>query len=234
MAASGFYADSVVGALRPPAQILQWDISKQDPSGFKHVESGVYTPLAKLGNVGGFQAQSESGVALDFGSVYISSEQVVSFYSKTACFTFNLGEVNTHPDSYFDQGSGINSTGYKVFNTRFWLHNHDAISGFLPTYYYLTSKHWRTGFVLTSGTSGVLTIPQSMPASQNILFQGRIFASGAYSDTEFSDFIYARILFPSGIYTHGVYGGLGSGNFTFKISYDWTALAANVGSGDLV
>jgi len=228
MSVSGFYKTEVIGALRPPIQVIQWNINRPSPSGWRQVESGVYKPTAKLGWRGGFTAQHESGVALDFGDIYVNTNQDSSFYTDTVCLTINQGEINSNPSGFFDQASGV-GTGYKIYGMRFWLHNYDAISGYQPTFYYITHRTWHRGLHLTSGTAGVLSMPLSMPASQNIYKNGSdIFMSGVFKDRQFSDYIYAVALFPSGDYTLGTYGSLGGGDFTFKVSYDWTSQSANV------
>lgn len=231
--ASGFFATGVVGNLRPPVQITQWNIDGPNPSGWRQVESGVYKPISKLYWVGGFTAQRESGVALDMGDVIVNKNQATEFYTDTVCFTVNQGEVNSNPDSFFDNASGI-SIGMKIYGMRFWLHNHDAISGYNPTFYFIGHRTWHQGLHLTSGTAGIQEVSTSLPTSQNIYKNASdIFISGVFRDKQISDFIYLVGLFPSGTYTLGTYGGLGSGNFTFRLSYDWTDASANVVPADL-
>jgi len=229
MSASGFYKSFIIGDLRPPVQILSWNIDGVNRSGFRHIESGVYKPTAKIGLVGGFTAQHESGVALSFGSPYVMDSD---FYSNTACITINMGEVNSNHASYFNKASGIGHS-FKAFNMRFWLHNYTAFSGYSPEVYYKKSSSWLRGHHIESLTPGANPIPLSMPSEQNIFVKGStVFINGEYKDAEFSDFIYLSILFPSGNYILGTYGGLGSGNFRFKLSYDWTDASANVLSTD--
>lgn len=227
MPPSGFYQTEIIGNLRPPAQILQWDIDEVNPSGYRHIESGVYKPDAKLGLRGGFTAQKESGVALDFGEIYANEN---GFYTDTVCMTFNLGEVNDHPDSYFNNADGI-GTNFKTFNMKFWMSNMTAFTdkGYNPDFYYKTFNIWQSGISLKSDTPGVLVVPSALPSLQNIYSKNsQIFISGVYREAEFSNFIYTVGKFPSGVYELGSYGGLGSGNFIFRLTYDWTNIDANV------
>lgn len=227
---SGFFPTEVRGRLRVPGAIWQWNIDGPNPSGYKHFESGVYKPSAKIAFVGGFTAQRESGVALNLGSVYANNN---GFYSDTVAMTFNFGEVNSHPSSFFNRASGI-GTNFKGFNLRFWQYNISAISGYSPTFYYFTSSEWRQGFHLLSSTPGAQVLGSVMPATQNIFTSNGLFVSGVFKDREFSDFIYLVGKFPSGVtYTLGTYGGLGSGNLRFAFSYDWTGIDANVLTTDL-
>lgn len=230
MAASGFYRTEIIGNLRPPAQIIQWDIDKPSPSGYRAPESGVYRVVAKTGWVGGFTAQHESGVALDLGSRYITND---AFYTDTVCLTVNMGEVNSNPDSFFNQASGI-GLNFKMFNMRIWLANHDSVSGYNPSFYYQTHRTWHRGLHLTSGTVGILDMPLSLPSGQNVYRNANgVFLSGVFRDSQFSDYIYIVGLFPSGIRTLGTYGGLGVGTLRFKMSYDWTVNTANVLATDI-
>jgi len=231
MIASGFFNTYILGKLRPPAQILQFNIDGMESSGIKHVESGVYKPYAKTGLCGGFEAQHASGVSLDFGETIPSTN---GFYSKTICFTFNQGEVNSHPDSYFATASGIGQD-FKVFNVKCWSSNLSAFGTNRPTWYYLPSKAWRRSFSLSSGTAGVQILPSVMPTLYNIptLSPNAVFISGCYRDSEFSRFVYIVGLFPSGQYELGTYGGQSVGDFKFRLSYDWTGIKANVLDTDI-
>lgn len=231
--ASGFYKNEVVGKLRPPVQIIQWNINRPDPSGYRTPESGVYKAVAKTGWVGGFTAQHESGVALDLGSIYADAAATASFYTDTACITANMGEVNHNPSSFFNLASGID-TIYKIFNMRIWLANYDAVSGYNPSFYYITHRTWHQGLHLTSGTAGILSMPLSLPSGQSIYRNATgVFLSGCFRDSQFSDYIYIVGRFPSGVYALGTYGGLGEGTLRFRFSYDWTKAVANVLSTDI-
>lgn len=225
--ASGFYPTVVIGKLRPPAIITQWNIDSLDPSGYRHWMSGQYKPDAKRAIIGGFTAQRESGTFLNFDEVYVNSS---GFYTNTTVFTFNFGEVNTHPSSFFNLASGI-GTNFKGFNVRFWIDNKTAFSGYNPIFYYLTSQAWRQGLHLKSNTIGVQVVPSSLPATQNIptSSDNQVFISGVYQDREFSHYIYTVGKFPSGInYVLGTYGGQGSNDFLWRISYDWSSINANI------
>lgn len=240
---SGFYPTEIQGRLRPPAQIEQWNIARPNPSGLRHWESGVYKPSAKGttrlaadGLRGGFQAQLESGVAIDFGKANVDNN---GFYSNTICLTFNLGEINTHPDSFFNLATGVD-TWFKAFNIKFWVNEISALSGICggsgtPTFYYLTSADWRRNLKLRSTTTGAQVVPSSLPSSQNLFSKGEstVFVSGVYTEQEFSHFLYIVGKFPSGCnYPLGTYGGSGQGTFTWRFTYDWTNITAAVRSTD--
>lgn len=242
MAVSGFFENSVVGALRAAGQILQWNIDQVSPSGWRHHESGQYKPGAKTGLVGGFTAQKESGIAIDFGQINIAES---GFYTDTVALTFNLGEVNSNSDSFFNQMVANSSvaTNFKAFNMRIWVGSLSAFSGQpQPTFYFRNSADWRRGYHLFPSDSGVSVLPSSMPTSQNVLSKGDndVFVSGNFLEKQFSHFIYIRALFPSGTigqgkdYALGTYGGLGQGDFTLKFSYDYTNIDSLVKNpGDL-
>lgn len=231
---SGFYPTEVIGKLRPAANVLSWDRDYVDPSGYRHRESGIYKPDAKIGNMGGFPAQHESGVALSFGEV---QPVTAGFYTETAIITLNLGEINGNPASYFNLAQDNVGANLKIFNLKFWLASSGAFSskGYKPTFYYLPAKTWDRGRQIRSTTPGVAVVPLSMPASQNIFSKNNnIYISGCYKDLEFSHYIYIVGKFPAGTYELGEYGGLGSGNFIFKLSYDWTDKDATTLVGDTV
>jgi hypothetical protein len=241
---SGFFPASVQGQLRAPAQVTQWRQSAVDPSGiFKHIESGVFKVGAKFdvdftadSIRGGFDAMAESGNAINFGSIAPTTS---GFTSSTAVLTFNLGEVNFHPNSFFDQLNTLCEVGtnFKAFNMRFWLNNQSAFSvnSTSPTFYYTTSADWRRDFKLTGSFSGALIVPSSMPITQNLFVKGDndVFVSGAYLPAEYTHYLYLAAEFPSGTYQLGTYGGLGQKTFTFRFSYDYTDIDAAVRETDL-
>lgn len=241
---SGFFPSQVLGHLRPPGQIMQWDISKPNPSGFRHVESGALVRSAQIGNVGGFTAQKESGVAIDFGSKSVTTS---GFQTDTVCLTFNMGQVNNNVFSRFDQmynnGSGTANPNLVAFNFRFWVGELDAFSSVaksgsmpisvLPNFYYRQSASWLRNYQLGIGDAGVVVLPSSMPSLPNVSSRGDdISASGSFQDREFTNYIYTRGFFPDlptgQQYNLGTYGGLGEGTFRLKFSYDFTALDANI------
>jgi hypothetical protein len=234
---SGFFETSVVGPLRVPGQILQWDRDKVNPSGFRHWESGEYKPDAKIGLVGGFAAQRESGNALDFGLVDVVD---AGFLTDTIVFTFNLGEVNSHENSFFNQMVAASSVGtnFKAFNMKLWVGDLTAFTASgvpTPIFHMRNSAQWIQGLRISPNNSGVVVVPSSLPISGNIFSRNNnTFISGAYQDLQFSHFIYLVGEFPSGTFPLGTYGGLGDSDFTFKFSYDWTDINANVLATDLL
>lgn len=236
-AISGFFTNAVLGPLRPPAQIEQWDRDANDPFGFRQWESGNYKPDAKIGLVGGFDAQFESGVVLNFGEIEVVD---AGFLTDTVVFTFNFGEINTHTDSFFDQMLAASSVGvnFKAFNMKFWVGNLTAfisVSSPIPQFHFLQSSGWKQGFNVTPGDTDTFVVPTSMPASGNILSNtSSVFISGVYQDVSFSNFVYLRGQFPTGSYPLGTFGGLGERSFTFNFSYDWTDINASVLVSDLL
>jgi len=241
METSGFFPTIIIGSLRAAGQIEQWSRNSIDPTGYRHHESGEYKTDAKrlVALCGGFTAQKESGVAINLGQIIIPDNSS-GFMSETAVLTFNLGEVNSHPSSFFNQMIDASSVGtnFKAFNMRFWEGNLIAFSGLpQPTFYFRNSATWRRGYILdpidASGNpnSGIFVLPSSMPdCSPNVFSKSpdSVFVSGNFLENEFSHFLYVRGVFPSGNYPLGTYGGLGLKTFTFKFSYDWTERTANV------
>lgn len=236
-AISGFFKDTVLGPLRPPAQIQQWDRDATDPLGLRHWESGNYKTDAKLGLVGGFDAQLESGNVLNFGEIVTNDS---GFLTDTVVFTFNFGEVNSHVDSFFDQMISASSVGlnFKAFNMKMWRGSVSAFTSAsvpAPIFHFLQSSGWKQGFNVTPGGADTSVMPTSIPPSGNIFAnQTDVFISGVYTDTSFSNFIYVRGQFPSGAFALGTYGGLGENTFTLKFSYDWTDINATTLVSDLL
>lgn len=252
VAQSGFFPNEVLGHLRPTAQIIQWNPAAPNPSGRRHVESGSYRKTAHLQNVGGFTAQQESGVALDFGDIAIPGGGS-GFQTDTVPITFSLGDLNSNPNSRFNGmvGSGNGSEDLTAFNFRMWIGNLNAFNNVAysgankdpvqvdPVFWYRESAQWRQAYQLeftdSSGVqiSGVSIVPSSMPDCPNVFSRGdEVMVSGAYQDREFSNFVYLRGNFPnlpSGqFYRLGTYGGLGQNTFTTKFSYDYTRKDSNI------
>lgn len=237
---SGFYPDTVVGRLRAAGQVEQWFTDGLDPSGYRHHESGHYLAGAKqlVALCGGFTAQKESGVAINFGEIVVPD--ISGFMTNTVPITFNLGEINSHPSSFFNIMVSDASVGqdFKAFNMRFWMGSLSAFNGMpQPTFYYRNSAQWRQGYILDPLSPFAVVIPSSMPVTGANVFSkspDSIFVSGNFADSEFSHFIYVRGVFPSGTYTLGTYGGLGQKTFTLRFSYDWTDIDANVNEEDTI
>lgn len=250
VAQSGFFTDTVLGHLRPPGQIMQWNIASPNPSGFRHAESGAIRRTAQFGNRGGFTAQKESGIPINFGNIIVESG--LAFQTNTTALTFNFGQVNSNPlsrfNNMFNNGSGTVGTDLVGFNFRIWIGNLTAfdiaaVSGETlfstrPIFHFHESAEWRRNYQLSleiSGVpvSGVFIVPSSMPNSPNISSRGNdISISGSFVDREFTNFIYVRGFFPElplgQNYRLGTYGGLGEETFRIKFSYDYTALDANI------
>lgn len=233
---SGFFSNAVVGALRAPGQILQWNRNQVNPSGYRHWESGLYRPSAKIGFVGGFQAQMESGRALDFGEATANSS---GFLTETVVFTFNLGEVNLHVDSFFNKMVAASSvaTRFKAYNMKFWVGDLSTFGSGLPSpvFHMRKSAEWIQGLQVVPNAMGVEIVPSALPVSGNIMAKSlsTVFVSGAYLDPEFSHFVYLRGEFKPASYPLGSYGGLGQQDFTFNFSYDYTDIKAHVLESDL-
>lgn len=177
---SGFFASSVAGHLRPSAQIVQWNIASPNPSGLRHVESGAIKRTAHGNHRGGFTAQKESGVAINFGSKSVSDGD--AFSTDTVCLTLNFGQINENPLSRFEQmwnnGSGEAAKRLLGFNFRFWVGSLDAfstvalsgstpISGTKPNFFFRESAQWRRSYSLErtepSGLTSSGTFPSGAP-----------------------------------------------------------------------
>lgn len=224
---SGFYADSVVGDLLPPAQATHWRVDRPDPHRYKHKESGVYKPSAKVSLVGGFSNQSITLNTLDFGNTNLTTSGY--FDSDTIALTMNMGEVNSNVNSYFYNMSGI-MENVKLFNVRFWMSNKTAFSGLdVADFYYTTSQDWTRGTKLTRDTAGIALVPSSIPSTPNVYAgDNNIFVSGIYNKTGYTYYIYLFGSFSGINATLGTYGNASSGNFRFRISYDWSTDSANI------
>ncbi len=240
---SGFFPGAVSGALRAAGQIEIWDAESPDPLGFRHWESGVYKAAAKGserliadGLVGGFDAQRESGVAASFGNTFVDSS---GFTTPTLALTFNLGEINSHPDSFFNLmvEDGSIDSDFKAFNMKFWIDDDNVFrdKGYQPQWFYLQQSGWDRNIQLSSGTANALPLPSSLPELQNTFVNGtNIFSSGSYIEDQVSNYIYTMAHFPAHAsgYELGTYGGVGVSGFQFKMSYEWTGIEAATRSTD--
>ncbi len=234
---SGFYSDQVCGALRPSVQIGEWfHIGKPDPEPFRHIESGVFKPSAKNPTSaqdlsanflrGGFRAQSQSGIPIDFGEVIPTSGS--SFLTKTVALSLNMGEINLDPRSFFSTlhaSSGVGDN-FRAYNFRFFANNLNVFNQntSLPTFYYQMSSGWIPNYSVNTATACV--VPSGLPDVQNVLVKGtEIAISGSHNNADFTNYIYLAAEFPNDTYRLGTYGVSG---FQFKFSYDYTSAGAVV------
>ena len=196
---------------RPPIAAWSWDISKNDPSGYRTIESksSPYYPSAKKNMIGGFDAQNESGVSINFGEIpeNLSSD----FTSDVKCMTIQTSNAS---GIYFDQATSI-SSNIPISNTKVWLADQTDIitSGIDLKIWYKEDANWLKNTTMTSGSSGVSLFPTSEASAINL---GDI-GSGV-SESNISNYIYMIATLPSGAYNRGGLGGLGS-NWNFKVSY---------------
>jgi hypothetical protein len=135
----------------------------------------------------------------------------------------------------FDNASGI-SEDISVFNMKLWIENDTAFSGLTtePYIQMLPSGIWRRNLTLESGAYGAYEVPRALPDDPNIMrIDGVPWLSGV--GQERTQIIYSSMIFQSGTYPVGRYGGLGAGTFRWRFTYDWTAEFAhihiNAGSG---
>lgn len=200
---------------RPPIAAWSWDISKNDPSGYRTIESksSPYYPSAKKNMIGGFDAQNESGVSINFGE--IPEDLSSDFTSDVQCMTIQTSNAS---GIYFDQATSI-SSNIPISDTKVWLADQTDIttSGIDLKIWYKEDANWLKNTTMTSGSSGVSLFPTSEASAINL---GDI-GSGV-SEFNISNYIYMIATLPSGAYNRGGLGGLGS-NWNFKVSYSLDA-----------
>jgi hypothetical protein len=218
---SGIYQAVIIGDLRPKIMCLQfhpgvilgprtWNIIL--PSGHSDVEqlagSCPFIPIEPSG-------------FLNFGSG-LNVVESGGFVSRTAAFIFM---------PRFDEASGI-SSNISVFNMKLWLETYTAFSGLAeePYVQMLPSGVWRRNLILESGAYGAYEVPHTLPDDPNVMrIDGAPWMSGV--GQERSQIIYSSLIFPSGEYQVGRYGGLGTGTFRWRFTYDWTARDAHIHIG---
>lgn len=200
---------------RPAITAWDWDLTKNDPSGYKHIESpsSPYFPEAKQNLIGGFDAQGESGVALDFGRFAV--EPTGDQTSSVKAITLQMADAS---GIYFDNASGVRR-GLGITNAKLWLADETDIttSGVDINLWYQTSGTWLKNHTMTSGSVGVLPFPTSEATAINL---GNVSSSIANSSS--SDYVYLIATLPSGTYSKGQLGGLGN-NWNLRVSYTFNA-----------
>lgn len=192
---SGTLGSYIYGYSPTPSIIFyEWDVEEfTTPSGYRNVPSGVVSFVKELSASGGIPMQFEDTV-IDFDSLQ------AEYSARAQCFSF----VN-------------NSSSYTVSNMRFWM----PASGALDNAHmeYSASGTWHYNATLPSGYG--LEIPVSLPDNQNIKNQDdtTLYMRGV-SDEQTSQFIYLGLTVPSG-HTWGRYGSGGTGDLTFRVTFDW-------------
>jgi hypothetical protein len=150
---------------------------------------------------------------LNFGSG--STPFTAPWTSRTIAFIFMPKNDYDHPSV---------SGGFNIFNMKLWIENDSAFNG-LPGQPYiqmLPSGVWVRNLNLGSGQYGAYEVPRSVPENPNVFrADGQAWMSGV-GQQQRTQIIYASIVFPSGEYPVGQYGGLGLGTFRWRFTYDWT------------
>jgi len=200
----------------PPVLVWSWDTSKVDPSGYRHIDSGVYKPGAKSDLIGGFDSNQSSGVALN---VLTQTDLTPSatVVGGTKALTVSLG---LPADSHFSSANaGAVGSSLRIYNIKMWLNDKSDLtaSGVTPTLYYRSDSSWTKGIALTSASSGVAAFPETEGSGISL---GVVNSGNA--DLEITNYVYTFLELPSGTYEQGVLGGLGGG-YEIRVSYDFTA-----------
>jgi|GEM_PF-4354083 len=218
---SGVYQNVIIGDIRPKILCLQFKPGViLGPRTWNIILPSGHSDIEQFAGSCPFVSIKPSGF-LNFGSGLNVVGQD-GFVSRTAAFIFM---------PRFDDASGI-SEDISIFNMKLWLENDTAFSGLInePYIQMLPSGIWRRNLILTSGAHGAYEVPRSLPSNPNIMrIDGAPWMSGV--GQERTQIIYASLIFPSGTYQVGRYGGLGIGTFRWRFTYDWTSEDAHIHIG---
>ena len=220
---SGIYIGDVRGDLRPQIMCIQitpradlgpqlWNLAL--PSGHSDVEqlagSCPAIPIVPSGY-------------LNFGSG--SNIHTGVWQSRTIPFLFM---------PRWDNRNKV-TTDVAIFNMKLWIDNDNAFSGLQalglsPHFQMLPSGEWITNLSLSSGQYGAFAVPTALPADPNVArIDGAPWLSGV--GFERTQIIYSNIIFQSGTYPTGRFGGLGEGDFHWRFTYDWADENAHIHLG---
>jgi hypothetical protein len=179
----------------PSLVFYEWDVTEQtSPVGYRNVVSGVASFGKTLGTGENASMQFEDTV-LDFSS--LESE----YAAQVQCFTFRNTE-----------------TQYYLSNLRVWMPSGTALASG-GNIEYAASGTWIYNAVLPSGAGN--TMPTSLPSEGNVYNQNDESAIiQGLLDTDVSQFVYMGLTVPSGL-ALGRYGEGGTGDLTFRVTYDW-------------
>jgi hypothetical protein len=203
---------------RPAATIWEYDTTKVDPTGYRHVESGIYKPAAKKGVIGGFVAQNETT-----GNLSLISQTDLSPASTvtgpTKCVVVNISDPN---GLYFDAATETISSDRGIYNVKMWLNDQSAVSasGVSATVYYKKQSQWDKDISLTSGSAGVAAFPTTEGTAIEL---GDI--NARLTDSEVSDYVYMFVEMPAGTYGPGTIGG-DAGGYSVRVTYDFSGEGA--------
>lgn len=207
-----------ISQARPAATIWEWDTTKVDPTGYRHIESGLYKPAAKTQVIGGFSAQNEaSGVLSLLSQADLSPSSDVT--GGTKCVTVSVSDPN---GLYFDTATESIAEDRGIYNAMMWMNDTSALSasGISPTVHYRKQSTWEKDIALASGTSGVAPFPTNLGSAISL---GDI--NSRMTDSEISNYVYMFVELPSGTYGPGTVGG-SSGGFSVRVTYDFSGEGA--------
>ena len=221
---SGIYSFGLTGRIRPKILCVQY---KRDlifgPSGWNIIlPSGHYSVESLPGSCAAISIQPSG--TLNFGSG-VTPVTEDPFVSNTIPFVFMPKTDKNNPSI---------SEEITIFNMKLWIENKTAFTdqSLNPYIQMKPSGIWRRNLVLTSGYAGAFEVPSSLPAAQNIFRKdGNTWMSGI-GQQQITQIIYSSIIWASGSYPVGHYGGIGLGTFRWRFTYDWTDEFANLTTDD--
>lgn len=220
---SGIYENNIIGSLRPKIMCIQitpradlgpqlWNLAL--PSGHSDVEqlagSCPAIPIVPSGY-------------LNFGSG--SNIHHTTWQSRTIPFLFMPRWSTKYKIT----------TDVSIFNMKLWIDDSTAFtdmraSGLDPYFQMLPSGQWVTNLALSSGQHGAFAVPTSLPNNPNIArIDGAPWLSGV--GFERTQIIYSNIIFPSGTYPTGRFGGLGENDFHWRFTYDFASEHSHIHVG---
>jgi len=205
----------------PPVSVYSWDTTKNDPSGYRNIESGPYLPSAKSNLVGGFNKAAESGVALTMLD-QLDLTPSATVVGGTKALTVSLGQPSGQ--NFNNASAGDILDGLRIYNVKMWMNDTADLtaSGISPTTYYRKDTAWTKNIALTSASSGVAAFPTTLASGIDL---GSIETTG--EESSITEYLYLFVELPSGTYSAGSVGGL-NGGYSIRVSYDYT------GEGDLL
>lgn len=200
---------------RPPVSIHEWDTSKNDPSGYRHIESGPYMPSAKGDLIGGFSKQNGSNKPL---TVFSSEDIVLGATTGGGTKAINISLARPSGANFSSASAGDIVDGLNVYNVTMWLNDQSgaSASGISPDLYYKKSSSWLGDVTLTPASGGVSGFPTTQGSGINL---GDITTDSGLDDS-LTDYIYLFVELPSGIYGPGVVGG-SDNDYSIRVSYDF-------------
>lgn len=200
---------------RPPVAVHSWDTSKNDPYGYRHIESGPYKPAAKGDLVGGFSKQNGSNTPL---TVFSSENLDLGSTTNGGTKAVNVSLALPSGAGFSSASAGDIVDGLNIYNVTMWLNDQSgaSASGISPSLYYKKSSSWLGDVALTPASGGVSGFPTTQVSG---IALGDI-TTGSNSDQSSTDYVYLFVELPSGSYGPGVVGGPDN-DYSIRISYDF-------------